>query len=431
MSNGERPKLDAVIEHLTRYVSERGPALGAALELELRTKFPDLTLQEHGYRTLNGLLLSQAPLLSALDRVNGDLLWGTQAEDDLPGVEIDGPRQPVRLIQARFEGYRSMEKVTVDVSPLTLLVGANGTGKSNLLDGLFRVVRLERFHAEGVFHGSHGAERVLTRGHKGAIFASFLGGKNKLQWGWNGQHSLHVNLGYTFGPARLLTLNAREIAKPAYSDRQNPYVTSRGHQIPAVLSSLAATDPDRFAAIQAAVRQILPRIEALRMPRVPVRQEVIEVHYLGGQPLERPGHREVIGNALEARIAGQWIPGDQLSEGTLVVIALQTILGVADRPRLLLLDDLDRGLHPAAQRRLIRQLIEATASSDLTVVASTHSPFVLDEVPAESVRVVRLDKEGHTQVEPLTASPKWEEWKGSMTAGEFWIFAGEDWLESA
>lgn len=80
---------------------------------------------------------------------------------------------------------------------------------------------------------------------------------------------------------------------------------------------------------------------------------------------------------------------------------------------------------------LLRQLAEAVAAPSLTVVATTHSPFVLDEVPTDCVRVVRLDDEGHTHVAPLADAPAWKDWKGSMTAGEFWIYAGEDWLEQA
>lgn len=117
-----------------------------------------------------------------------------------------------------------------------------------------------------------------------------------------------------------------------------------------MLASIAATDPDRFVAIQERVRQVVPKVQALRMPRAPVAQTVTEIHYLDGQQVERRAKREMVGNALEAKIAGEWIPGDQLSEGTLLVIALHTILGSERPPKLVLLDDLDRALHPGAQR---------------------------------------------------------------------------------
>jgi hypothetical protein len=413
MSNGEQPSFDEVVEHLTRFVKAKGPSTTPELVLELRTRFPrhleDIFSAPHLPQTLRN-----APLLSILDRIDGELLWGSEAGDDVPGVALS-PTERVPLERAHFLHYRSLLDVALDLSPLTLLVGANGTGKSNVLDALFRVVRLERFRPDSVFYGPHAPERVRTQGYQGPVCGELFGEGHTLAWSWDKRHRCpdpHAH--HAFGPALLLRLDSREVARPAYSPHPNARVTPRGYQVPAVLAELAATDPERFTSVQEAVRRVLPVVQGLRMPR---------------RMASSPTGSEVMGNGLEAKIAGQWIPGDQLSEGTLLVIALQTILGGADRPRLLLLDDLDRGLHPAAQRRLIRQLTAATP--DLTVVATTHSPFVLDEVPAESVRVVRLDGQGHTQVQPLTASPKWEEWKGSMTAGEFWVYAGEDWLESA
>jgi predicted ATP-binding protein involved in virulence len=98
-------------------------------------------------------------------------------------------------------------------------------------------------------------------------------------------------------------------------------------------------------------------------------------------------------------------------------------------PRLLLLDDIDRGLHPNAQRRLIEQI--QALSSQCQIVCSTHSPYVLDTVSADAVRVMRTDGDGRTRVSALTAHRQWNEWRAHLTGGEFWQYAGDDWLEEA
>ena len=140
------------------------------------------------------------------------------------------------------------------------------------------------------------------------------------------------------------------------------------------------------------------------------------------------GKGEVPGLSLEARMYGRWLTADQLSEGTRIVIALQTILGAPEpQPRVLLFDDLDRGLHPSAQRALAKQLKEEAEQGRVQVIASTHSPFVLDTVEPSCVRMVQMDERGHTQIAPLDSLPEWEKWRGQMTAGEFWIHAGPDW----
>jgi predicted ATP-dependent endonuclease of OLD family len=93
------------------------------------------------------------------------------------------------------------------------------------------------------------------------------------------------------------------------------------------------------------------------------------------------------------------------------------------------MDDIDRGLHPKAQRTLIRQLkMIAANKAGPQLIVSTHSPYILDELPAESVRVVR-SVNGGTRIRALVEHPEWQEWKSSMTSGEFWTYVGEDWME--
>ncbi|MGK3997677.1 hypothetical protein [Sorangium sp. So ce1024] len=70
------------------------------------------------------------------------------------------------------------------------------------------------------------------------------------------------------------------------------------------------------------------------------------------------------------------------------------------------------------------------AVPELQFVCTTHSPFVLDLFDAEDVRVLRTDAEGLTHARKLTDHPEWAEWKGTLKAGEFWSYVGEDWLEA-
>ncbi len=51
---------------------------------------------------------------------------------------------------------------------------------------------------------------------------------------------------------------------------------------------------------------------------------------------------------------------------------------------LLVIDEVENSLHPQAQRRFIRHLIKCARNKRLQIILSTHSPFVLDELPAIS-----------------------------------------------
>ena len=58
----------------------------------------------------------------------------------------------------------------------------------------------------------------------------------------------------------------------------------------------------------------------------------------------------------------------------------------ADLPQysLVLIDEVETSLHPRTQRRLIRDLAAKCRELELQVILTTHSPYVLDELPPEA-----------------------------------------------
>jgi predicted ATPase len=123
-----------------------------------------------------------------------------------------------------------------------------------------------------------------------------------------------------------------------------------------------------------------------------------------------------------------WIPAEQLSEGTLLAIGLTTILRFRP-PRLVLLDDLDKALHPVAQRDLVQMIRRlADRARNVQIVATAHSPFVLDALKPEVVLVVGSDSPGSSRVCRLDKHPAWEKKGQYLAAGEFWSAIGEGWV---
>ena len=59
---------------------------------------------------------------------------------------------------------------------------------------------------------------------------------------------------------------------------------------------------------------------------------------------------------------------------------------------LILIDEIETSLHPRAQRRLIRDLAEKCRQLDLQIILTTHSPYVLEELPLEG-RLYIIDGE--------------------------------------
>ena len=175
------------------------------------------------------------------------------------------------------------------------------------------------------------------------------------------------------------------------------------------LANMALNDPDSWQALQSDLRTIVESIRRLR-------------HTRSRNP-------SIPAALLFDTVGADSVPAEQVSEGTLYVLGLLTTLHTAGRPNLVLLDDLDRGLHPKAQKDLIallRRLLDL--NHDLQIIATTHSPYMLDCMKVDEVRMTLLDDDGATMCAALTSHPKFPKWKDEITPGEMWSLFGEKWI---
>jgi predicted ATPase len=117
------------------------------------------------------------------------------------------------------------------------------------------------------------------------------------------------------------------------------------------------------------------------------------------------------------------------SEGTLLTIAIFSLIAGSDGPAILLIDELERGLHPRALRSLVNQLRKILdVRPDLQIVATSHSPYLADCFQADEILLTSRDDEGCAYVAPVVSHPDWDRWKEEMAPGEFWTTVGEDWV---
>jgi hypothetical protein len=63
------------------------------------------------------------------------------------------------------------------------------------------------------------------------------------------------------------------------------------------------------------------------------------------------------------------------------------------RYSLILIDEIESSLHPRAQRRLIRDLAERCRQKEIQIILTTHSPYVLEELPFEARKYILETKD--------------------------------------
>src|SRR5690606_11455977 len=134
---------------------------------------------------------------------------------------------------------------------------------------------------------------------------------------------------------------------------------------------------------------------------------------IDGQQVPRVVSREHNGVSLLVEFNdGAVVPATHVSEGTLLALTLMTMVHGhhAQQRKVILIDDLERGLHPSAQHRLVKALKAVLAATpDLQILATTHSPDLIDACDPSDVRVLGRGPEG-VVARALTEHPEADKW---------------------
>ena len=148
-----------------------------------------------------------------------------------------------------------------------------------------------------------------------------------------------------------------------------------GDNLPNVIQYLKERHPDRLERILGTLRQRVPRLDRILAESMPDGRLLLQIK---DAPFARP---------VLARFA---------SDGTLKLLSYLTVLYDPDPPPFVGIEEPENFLHP----RLLPELAEEcrAASERTQLLVTTHSPFFLNAVRPEEVRVLYRDEQGHTQV---------------------------------
>jgi DNA repair ATPase RecN len=106
-------------------------------------------------------------------------------------------------------------------------------------------------------------------------------------------------------------------------------------------------------------------------------------------------------------------PAEVLSDGTLRFIALTVAFFQPSMPKVLVIEDIEKGLHPSRLRLLLEMLRSQSRRTGTQVFATTHSPTLLNWLTEEDRKTTfvcsRDSESGATKMRSLTEVPRLEE----------------------
>jgi hypothetical protein len=232
-----------------------------------------------------------------------------------------------------------------------------------------------------------------------------------------------------FASAVYLHLEANEMTGTSFLEEEQPRMASDGAFLASTLAWMKGAAEEELDQLTKELARIVPGVKRIRTLRERVTERRFQKMTVDGQPIWRPKDETVLGDRFEIEFDdGTSVPADLLSEGTVLALGLLTKIHEPERPRLVLLDDIDRGLHIEAQARFVEVLRDLQKlDENLQIVCTTHSPYLLDRFEPSEVRMLALDANRQTRVLPLMEHPEFEKWKFGTQTGELWAALGDAW----
>ncbi|MFE2770855.1 AAA family ATPase [Microbacterium resistens] len=402
------------------------------------------------------------------------------------------------LQELRLPAFKSVRDGIVPIGPVTLIVGRNGSGKSNVLDALAVLSALATGTdlRDALDGGRQGP--VVRGGSEGCAPL----GQDSFSIGCtadvNGE-KVHLDLEVSVRPQvqilseRLWTVrktgnrrgepleylksdpptphsgdinvrweNGKRGTNPAVSMRANQLLTSQvatrvpataaaGRKVHEVADGMlrAITGIFLLDPIPHQMREYVPEKDS-RLRRTADNLSAVLRHLLRETDARR-ALLEMTSNLSEAQISDlssvsselgdvmvtveeliggvtQAVPARLMSDGTLRFLAIAAAMldspegapTAAEGGRVLVVEELENGLHPSQAAQLLQRLKSAAGERYVRTIATTHSPAILDALDGEdheSVVVASRDQDGWSRITRLVEFPDYVEILGKDSLG--------------
>ncbi len=114
------------------------------------------------------------------------------------------------------------------------------------------------------------------------------------------------------------------------------------------------------------------------------------------------------------------VPGWLLSTGTLRILALLAVLRHPTPPPLLIVEELENGLDPRTIHLVLDEIRSAVQEGRTQVIATTHSPYLLDRLPLQTVVLVERENGGQPVFWRPSSSREVQQWTSRFAPGQLY-----------
>jgi predicted ATPase len=290
------------------------------------------------------------------------------------------------IASVTFRNFKALRNARLDMGPFNLVIGPNGSGKTSLIEAILRLRTLaalplasmngrdpRKDGPEIVFRFAAPHDAVSARlSCVSDLRCDLLRVESPSPGAWESARTELLRIrNHLFDPYAMAG------AAPRSKDAD---LATNGSNLGAVLAVLRDDHPEAYARVVGEFRRIMPE-------------------FLGIELAGAEGGGVSLGFDLGA--AEGVIGADNISQGTLYLLALLTLSFHPRPPSVLCIEEIDRGIHPRMLREVrdaLYRLSHPRASGEtrapVQVVATTQSPYMLDQFRDHPEDVVITTKTG-------------------------------------
>lgn len=317
----------------------------------------------------------------------------------------------------KVQNYKSLKNIEIPLKPLTVLVGPNASGKSNILDCLAFLSETATYLNPTI--NNHFEKR---------------GGYGDMVWG--GRKQEHISISCQWRPwgysqesfEYFLEIREAESNMPSLSITKVPTLkavseiisswtfydlVTQPMRLPQQVAKQTRLRPDGSNVatllhwVFSEERKLFSQVEEHLKAAIPEVDELMS-------PLTEDGKTYVAWR--EKDIPGR-IPAWNMSEGSVRLVAMLLGLLVPEPPPLVAFENPDLHLH-AHLMQYLSEILKA-GSQHSQVIITTHSPYLLDHIPPENVLIVWKEA-GETKVKPVADTAELKEALKTLGLGELY-----------
>lgn len=299
-----------------------------------------------------------------------------------------------------IKNFRGLRSVQADLKPLTVLIGANDTGKSAFLAAL-------QYWATGTRFQPADYWRSNVKNEIGLIGHRVVENGRMVRDVWIEHTSQLASVGFFQLPSK-----GAAMLDSGQADEQGALpLQPDGGGVPKLVDYLLRRDRKRFFKLVAALSQLVPGLNDIEVATPSAEARRLDL---------------VIEDGFR-------IPADQASAGIRFLLFFLALAYHPSPPQLILLEEPETGIHPKRLADVLNLLRDITQGKHgghaAQVVLTTHSPYLLDLVNLETdqVLVFRREDDGSRTCEAADAE-RLKLFLDEFMLGEVWYNQGEEGL---